>query len=461
MEEFVLEILSIIKSDQSIKKKKEALQNYHENDIAEVIPFLDEQEISYLFKLLDKDGLSEVISYAEDAEEIIENLNEEEAADILEEMDADDAVDILENLDEEDRADILSKMEEEAREDAELILSYEEDTVGRLMTTNYIVISKKDTIVSAMKKLIQQSGDNDNISTIFVVDEENKYYAAIDLKDLIRTRKDKELEDICLINYPSVLASAKTTEIYQDVIDYGEDLIPVIDDDGILIGVITAHDLVEVIDEEMSEDYQKIAAISGNVDLDSNVFVSLKKRAPWLILLLVLGFAVSMLISSFGNVISSLTTMVFFQSVVLGMAGNAGTQSLAVTIRILSDEDVNKKLICKLIFKELRVGLLNGLVLGLLGFVTTFLYLIIFKMPITIDGTFSVINSLYASLIIAISLLSAMTISSMVGTLIPTLFHAIKVDPAVASGPLITTINDLTAVAVYYGLCIILMNQLV
>ncbi len=466
MEEFVSQILAIIKSKKSQKIKKEELQNYHENDIAKVIPYLDDKEKEYLFKLLDRDDLSEVISYVDDADELIEKLDFDKAADILEEMDADDAVDILENLDEFDQADVLSKMEEDAREDAKLILSYEENQIGRLMTTNFIVINKNDTISSAMKKLIKQSGENDNITTIFVVDENEHFYASVDLKDLIRARKDTSLEDLFSLNYPSVKASADASEVYQDVIDYSEDIIPVLDDDNKLIGALTAHDLVEVVGNEKNEDYQKFAAINGNVDLDSSVFVSIKKRAPWLILLLILGFAVSMLISSFSEIIAAVTTLVFFQSVVLDMAGNAGTQSLAVTIRILSDENVNRKLILKLIFKEVRVGLFNGIILGVISFVSSFLYLWILKMPLSSDpssvlGVYSVTNSLLASGIISISIVAAMTLSSIIGTCIPIFFHSIKIDPAVASGPLITTLNDLLAVSVYYGLSILLLTSLV
>lgn len=459
MEEFIQEILAIIKSDKTIRQKRELLQDYHESDIADVIEFLNEEEQELLFKILNKDDLSEVISYVEDADEILEKFDADKQADILEEMDSDDAVDILEELDEDEREIVLNKMEEEAREDAQMILSYDEDQVGRLMTTNFIVVNKDDTISQAMRKLIKQSGDNDNISTIFVVDDNDVFYAAIDLKDLIRARKDKALDDIILINYPTVKASAIASEVYQDIIDYGEDIIPVLDDNEKLIGALTAHDLVEVVDDELTEDYSKFASINGNVDLDSSVWTSIGKRSPWLFLLLFLGFLVSMLISSFGEVISSLTTMVFFQTVILGMAGNAGTQSLAVTIRILSEEEVDKKLIGRMFFKEIRVGFVNGLLLAIVAFISSFLYLWIFKMPITTGGEFSMGSTLIASSIIAIALLISMTVSSLIGCLIPIAFHALKVDPAVASGPLITTINDLSAVTIYYGLSMILLSS--
>lgn len=461
MEEYISQILAIIKSNKSIKTKREELSDYHESDIADVIPFLNEKEKDLLFKILSDEDLGEVISYVDDIDEIIDKLDNEEVADILQEMDSDDAVDILEEMDIEERKEVLSKMDSESREDAELILSYPEDSIGRLMTTNYIVVNKDDSIAVAMKKLIKQSGENDNISTIFVVDEENKLFGAIDLKDLIRARKDEKLVEICMENYPSINASSIASEIYQDVIEYEEDIIPVVDEGERLIGAITAHDLVEVIDSEKNEDYEKIAALSGSVDLSSSVFVSIKKRIPWLILLLFLGFLVSILISGFGEIISILTTLVFFQSVVLDMAGNSGTQSLAVTIRILTDEEVNKKLVLKLIFKEIRVGLSIGFILGLISFVSSFLYLIIFKMPISSGGEFSYYLSLLASLIIGISIMISMTLSSTIGTLIPLFFHSIHIDPAVASGPLITTINDLIAVSVYYGLSFILLSQIV
>lgn len=461
MEEYISQILAIIKSNKSIKTKREELSDYHESDIADVIPFLNEKEKDLLFKILSDEDLGEVISYVDDIDEIIDKLDNEEVADILQEMDSDDAVDILEEMDIEERKEVLSKMDSESREDAELILSYPEDSIGRLMTTNYIVVNKDDSIAVAMKKLIKQSGENDNISTIFVVDEENKLFGAIDLKDLIRARKDEKLVEICMENYPSINARSIASEIYQDVIEYEEDIIPVVDEGERLIGAITAHDLVEVIDSEKNEDYEKIAALSGSVDLSSSVFVSIKKRIPWLILLLFLGFLVSILISGFGEIISILTTLVFFQSVVLDMAGNSGTQSLAVTIRILTDEEVNKKLVLKLIFKEIRVGLSIGFILGLISFVSSFLYLIIFKMPISSGGEFSYYLSLLASLIIGISIMISMTLSSTIGTLIPLFFHSIHIDPAVASGPLITTINDLIAVSVYYGLSFILLSQIV
>ena len=258
------------------------------------------------------------------------------------------------------------------------------------------------------------------------------------------------------MNYPSVSANDKISEVYQDIIDYGEDIIPVVDQDNKLIGAITAHDLVEVVGDEMSDDYEKFAALNGNIDLDSTVWTSIKKRAPWLIILLFLGFLVSLFIQTFSVVIASLTTLVFFQSTVLDMAGNSGTQSLAVTVRVLSDPDVDRKMILKLIGKESAVGLINGLLLGVIGFLSSLLYFVIFKVGISSEVSYSLSLSLELAGIIGLSLFASMALSSLIGTLIPVFFFSIKIDPAVASGPLITTVNDLVAVFVYYGLSYLL-----
>ncbi len=452
MENYVEELLHLIKSNDEAHIKEE-LENYHESDIAECIPFLSKDEEEKLFRLLGDDRLSDVLSYASEIEEILEDLPEEKTADIVERMDADDAVDTLQELDEEDRENILSLMDKDAQEDVRLILSYDEDEIGSVMTTNYILVNKEDKVKDAMKKLIDQAKDNDNITTIFVEDNEHNFAGAIDLKDLICARKDTPLEDILIENYPTVDGHNKTSLCINDIRSYAEHLIPVLDNNQ-LVGVITSDDITEVVDEEMSEDYHKFAAITSDSDIDEGVFTSLKKRLPWLILLLGLGLIVSMLISNFEAIIAALPVMVFFQSLILDMAGNAGTQSLAVTIRALSDEEITSKKKAILIFREVRVGLINGLLLGIISGFICFLYLYLTRIPI--HGEFNIQDTLIASLIVGSSLCIAMGLASFAGTMIPMLFKKIHVDPAVASGPLITTINDVVAVLCYYGLTFLL-----
>ncbi len=448
MENYVEELLQLIQS-QDEEHIKEELANYHESDIAECIPFLKKEEEEKLFRLLGDDRLSDVLSYASQIEEILENLDEEKSADIVERMDADDAVDALQELDEEDRENILSLMEKEAQEEVRLILSYDEDEIGSKMTTNYILIRRDDTVKNAMRKLIDQAKDNDNISTIFVEDSDGNFCGAIDLKDLICARKETPIEEILVENYPTIDGHTKTSLCINDIRSYAEHLIPVLEKNH-LVGVITSEDITEAVDEEMSEDYHKFAAITSDSDINEGVFTSIKKRLPWLILLLGLGLIVSMLISNFEGIIATLPVMVFFQSLILDMAGNAGTQSLAVTIRALSDEEITPKKKAFFIFREVRVGLSNGILLGIISGLICFLYLYVTKIPV--HGDFNIQDTFTASCIVGSSLCIAMGLASFAGTIIPMLFKKIHVDPAVASGPLITTINDVVAVLCYYGL---------
>ena len=227
-------------------------------------------------------------------------------------------------------------------------------------------------------------------------------------------------------------------------------LYPVLREDRTIVGIITAQDIVEVVDEEMGDDYAKLAGLTAEEDLKETTIESMKKRLPWLIVLLFLGMAVSSVVGIFETVVAVLPIVMCFQSLILDMAGNVGTQSLAVTIRVLMDENLTTTQKMGLVVKEMRVGFSNGLFLGILAFLFIGLYVFLFKHnPLG--------QAFLISGCVGMALLVAMVISSMVGTLIPMFFHKIKVDPAVASGPLITTVNDLVAVITYYGLAWLLL----
>lgn len=318
------------------------------------------------------------------------------------------------------------------------------------MTTNFIVIGKNLNIRQATHELIRQAGENDNISTIYVVDENEQYYGAIDLKDLIVARDYQDLDNLISTSYPYVGAHEKISECIERLKDYAEDSIPVLSEEGKILGVITAYDIVEAVDEEMGEDYAKLAGLTAEEDLKETTIESMKKRLPWLIILLFLGMGVSSVVGVFETVVAVLPVVMCFQSLILDMAGNVGTQSLAVTIRVLMDETLSTKQKLGLVVKEMRIGLCNGLFLGVLAFVFIGFYIWLLKHN-------PVAHAFVISGCVGFSLMTAMVISSMVGTLVPMFFHKIKIDPAVASGPLITTINDLVAVVTYYGLAWLLL----
>lgn len=440
------EIVGIILSERPDNEILAALNNYHENDLAEALEELDAESRKKLYRILGVDRMAEILAYTDNISAYLDELSPEQAADVLGSMDADDAVDALEDIDSESRREqLISLMDGESSEDIRLINSFEDDEIGHMMTTNYVVISQDFTIKEAMRSVVEQAHENDNINTIYVTDREEKYAGAIELKDLIIAREYVPLNDIISRSYPSVYAAEKTSDVIEYLKGYAEDSIPVLDRDRKIIGAITSEDLVEAVDEEMGDDYAKLAGLTAEEDLRERLLDSMRKRLPWLVLLLGLGMVVSSVVGIFEAVAALIPVVVCFQSLILDMAGNVGTQSLAVTIRVLMDEDISGRVKFRFVLKEMRVGGTNGLLLGTLSFACVGFYLYLVKGMAFGEG-FMVAGC------VGLALFLAMIISSLVGTVIPMFFHKIKVDPAVASGPLITTVNDLVAVVTYYGL---------
>lgn len=450
---FVQEIVDIIKASLPEKELRERLGDYHDNDIAQSLDLLSKTERVHLYSVLGAEWMSEVISYIENPSEYIEELGIDKLAEVINEMDADDAVDLLEELDESVKAKLRSMLDEDVKTDIRLINSYDEDEIGSLITTNYICINKDLTIRGAMHELVKQAGDNDNIATIYVADENGAFCGAIDLKDLIVARESVALDTLISYSYPYLLDHEKISDNIEKIKDYAEDSLPVLNEDKKIIGILTAQDVIEAVDDELGEDYAKLAGLSSEEDLRETTKESMKKRLPWLLVLLFLGMGVSAVVGAFEGVVAILPIVICFQSLILDMAGNVGTQSLAVTIRVLMDENLSGKDKLFLVIKEIKVGFSNGLLLGLMALVFLGIYIGLFK-------GYSYGNAFLISGCVGVSLFLAMIISSLVGTLVPLFFNKIKVDPAVASGPLITTVNDLVAVITYYGLAWILLIRI-
>ena len=445
-----LEIKKLIQENRTDKKISEVLSDYHENDIAELLENLSRAERKRIYHVLGIAKTAKVFPYFDEPQQYIEELSVEDAAAIVSLMDSDDAVDILEQLDPGKKTRIVEKLQGSIAQDVKMLLSYDEKEIGSYMTTNYVCIQEGLSVRQAMSELVRQAGVHDNIMTMYVVDADGCFAGAIDLKKLILARENDDLRDIILRSYPNVEAHEKIEDCAGRLADYAEDSIPVLDSSRRLLGVITSEDLVEIVDNELGEDYAKLAGLTAEEDLRETTGRSMKKRLPWLIVLLGLGMLVSSVVGVFEGVVAALPIVICFQSLVLDMAGNVGTQSLAVTIRVLMDENVTGRQKMMLLGKEMKIGLLNGGLLGILALVLLGVYVHVFK-GYAWAGAFAVSGC------VGISLVLAMMVSSMVGTVIPMFFHKIKVDPAVASGPLITTVNDLVAVVTYYGLAFLFL----
>lgn len=448
------EIIRILRSNLAPKQKREQVLEYHENDIAAVLPLLSREERARAWTILGTEAAADILEYAEERGDYLEEMGIRKRAEILSALNSAEAVEYLQTLEKPARSALLELMDEEARQDVLLLSSFDEDEIGSWMTTEYVSVPVSAGVRQAMKTLVDQAAEHGNISTIYVVDEDETYLGAIPLRDLIIAREGTALSAITMTSYPYVYASEQIDDCLERLKDYSEDSIPVLDNENKLQGVLTSQNLTQLVDDELGEDYAKLAGLSAEEDLHEPLLRSVAKRLPWLAILLGLGLLVSSVVGVFESVVAHLTLIVAFQSLVLDMAGNVGTQSLAVTIRVLMDERLNGRQKLFLVGKEARVGFVNGLILGVLSFALVGLYLVVLKgqAPAT---AFTVSFCTGAALLVSILL------SSITGTVVPLLFQKLKVDPAVASGPLITTINDLVAVVSYYGLAwILLINML-
>lgn len=450
----VQEIKEIILSQDREEVIGEKLGKYHGGEIADALEQLDKKHRRKVYRILGDQWTSEIFTYLDNVSFYLQELRLDDAAGVLKNMEVDDALDVLEDIDNEDyKVKILSLLDESFFADLRFIASFPEEEIGHHMTTNYITVPADAKITEAMKSVIAQADTNTNVNTIFVVEDNDKYAGAIALKDLIIARKGDDIHNIIKSNHPSVFANHKVSEVIEQLKEYTEDYIPVLNAEKQIIGILTYDDIIEAVGSELGEDYAKLAGMTEQSDLHESIQESMKKRLPWLILLLGLGMLVSGVVGLFEAIVAQLVIIVTFQSLILDMAGNVGTQSLAVTIRVLMDEDISGKTKLGFVVKEVKVGAANGLLLGSLSFVAVWIFLGLIK---NLPGTMSFM----VAACVGLALFLAIVISSLVGTVVPIFFHKIKVDPAVASGPLITTVSDLVAVVAYYGLAGILLIEL-
>ncbi len=328
-----------------------------------------------------------------------------------------------------------------------------EECFGDYVSRNFILLEQSLSVKGAMRALTEQAGKCDNLDMLFIADEAGRYQGAIELKRLIIAREGTPLTSLVDEEHPFVYAVRPIDENIEALRGFALGTLPVLDEEHHLLGVISVEEMLDILDEEYGEDYARLGGLSEGEELEESPLQSMKKRLPWLGVLLVLGLFISSVIGVFERVIDQLTVVVCFQSLILGMAGNGGTQSLAVTVRLLTGDPLTPKERRRLVNKEIGVGFLNGGVLAALSFVGIGLYLF------ALQGE-SASFAFAVSGCIGGALWCAMTLSAAAGTLIPLMFKGLGLDPAVASGPLITTLNDLAAVVIYYGLAWVLLIQL-
>lgn len=452
MAELYLEEIKNLFITSSDKDLKEKMLEYHDYEVSESLLELSREDRLRAYRIFNAEEISNFISYmdVEDAIILFDEMKPKDITDVIQELDIDDAVDLMLALPEEERAGYLKLMDEDHRLKIAELFQHKEDTAGSIMTTSYIEVNVNDSVEQAMKKMIAQAVDAETINVIYITNESNKLLGIMSLREMILARKGQFIKDIMNQRIISVKTSLDQEDVAEIFKDYDFTSLPVVDHLNRMLGIITIDDIIDVIEEEASEDYSRLAAISDvDIDIDTEtVWMSAKKRLPWLLILSVLGFATSTIIAQFEDTITAIPTIALFMPMILGMAGNTGTQSLAVTVRGLNNNEFNSKSdIRKHLLRELGTGLLNGVIIGIILFIVTYGFL-------KLMGTS---NALKITEVVSLSILASLTVATLAGALIPIVINSFKIDPAIASGPFVTMIIDILALSVYFTLATILI----
>ena len=449
------QILNII-LEGSPKHLQDDLNDFHPSDIAEVFEMLDDEQQAFVLNYLNPHVLSEIFEHLDedDAADYIKRLETQKGIFILEDMNPDDAADILGEMSDRDVQDYLEGMSEDTREALSSLALHKEDTAGAIMTTDYIELKKGIDVKDAMKELITNAKTTEGIQRLFVVDDYNFLEGVIDLRKLVQARSPKTIDELMHTDVITVKVTDRAESAARMMQNYGVYLLPVVNEQNQLQGVITMDDAADILDEATDEDYARFATISSEADVNLSVWRSALHRLPWLTLLLFMGLIISSIISRFENTIEKITVLMFFQPLILDMAGNTGTQSLAVTVRALSkDYFKDRKTRVSHVLKELRVGIFNGLAIGVVSFFTTFLFLSVMGINLNYGTPITIAATVGSSAAIALSFAAAF------GAFFPLFLFHIKIDPAVASGPFITTLNDIIGLVIYFGIATVFLLQ--
>jgi len=408
-----------------------------EPDIRQAIhQYLSPKEMAEIFEALELDD--------NEYKRFLEEMSPAYAAQMIAEMYTDDAVDVLNELDKDQISHFLRIMDNESAQEIRDLLHYEEYTAGSIMTTEYVAIPENSTVRSAMTILRNAAPDAETIYYLFVVDDTNHLTGVISLRDLIIAEEDTLIHDIMNERVVSVNVIDDQEDVAQIMKDYNFLAVPVINSKNEMLGIITVDDIIDVIDEEASEDYSKLAGVSDMDTFDTSPFAAAKKRLPWLVVLLFLGMLTANLVDLFTDTLEKVTLLAAFIPLIGGTSGNSGTQALAVSVRGLATGDVEGANKLKLMFRELITGIIMGLVCGTIALGIVYFWQHTFLLGI----------------LVGVAICCSIVVATLAGSFIPLLMYRLNIDPAVASGPFITTLNDITSILIYLGIATAFINHL-
>ena len=415
---------------------RKLLQDVHFADVAELLEELNSKEATFLIKSLESEITSEALMELDedDREKILNRLSPKEIAKEIEEMDTDDAADVVAELDDHIQQKVIEKIEdEEHASDIVELLTYEEDTAGALMAKELVKVKETWTVAGCVREMRRQAENVTRVHSIYVTDKDGKLKGRLSLKDLLTASTKTHISEVYIPKVDYVTVATEDEEVARIMQKYDLEAIPVVDEEGVLVGRITIDDIVDFIKEEAEKDYQMAAGISQVVEADDSIFELTKARLPWLILGLIGGLGSVYILQGFDEALSNYPILFFFTPLIAAMAGNVGVQSSAIIVQGLANDVVKGSLFHRLL-KEVGLALINGTILGLL--------VIIFGALVGQD--------LIVSLTIAISMLSVIIIAALIGTFVPIILDRKGIDPAIATGPFITTSNDIFGIFLFF-----------
>ena len=435
-DELVEQVEQLIKN-QNDKEIHILLDDFHYADIAEILDELNLEEAMYIIKLLDSETTSDILMEMDEdnREKVLKNLSAKEIAEEVEELDTDDAADIIAELSEERQQAVIAQIENlEHKAEITELLAYDEDTAGGLMAKELVKVYETWTVAGCMRRIRGQAQEVTRVHSIYVVNKQEKLIGRLSLKDLIVAKSDQKIADLVKVNVDSVNVHDAAEDVAKVMAKYDLEAIPVVDDNNTLLGRITIDDIVDVLKEEADKDYQMAAGITGDVEADDSILDLTRARLPWLFLGLVGGIGAFLIMEGFeGLFTGKAVVLFFFTPLIAAMAGNVGVQSSAIIVQGLANDDVRGSVNSRLI-KEMLLAALNGFILAL------FLFLFIWAFK----------GELNTALAISVSLVAVIIVAGLIGTFVPLFLNKRGIDPAIATGPFITTSNDILGILLYF-----------
>lgn len=440
----LLDSIELHIKSQDDKLLLDQLNELHYADIAEILDELNLDQSTYIIKLLDSETTSDILAELDDdvREKVLQNLSAKEIAEEVKELDTDDAADLLSELSPERKKKVIAQIDDKALvADIKELLEYDENTAGGLMAKELVKVYETWTVAGCLRKIRAQAKNVRRVHSIYVVNKEDKLIGRLSLKDLLIAKNETKISDIYIPKVDYVHVNDDDEDVAKLMAKYDLEAIPVVDDKKTLLGRITIDDIVDVIIEEAEKDYQLAAGITQDVDAEDSIFALTKARLPWLFLGLIGGVGAAIIMGTFDSIIDDYPLILLFTPLIAAMAGNVGVQSSAIIVQGLANDDIKGSINNRLL-KEMLLALLNGVILAmfLFGFVWAWQQYI------------------QTALAVSVSLVAVIVVAGIVGTFIPLFLHKRGIDPAIATGPFITTSNDIFGILIYFIIAKFILN---